>query len=91
MPESQQIDPRSWWRRVFGRSLLKAIVGDFFDRKRNTASLIALMLVGTICYVILVHQKYEYMTVVTNLAFAVAGFYFGSKAGNSDDDEDSGS
>lgn len=90
MPDSN-FDSRSWWRKIFGRSLLKAIVGDFFDSQRNTASLIALMLVGTICYVILFRGRYEYMTVVTNLAFAVAGFYFGSKAGPEDDASDSGS
>lgn len=81
-------DQQSWWRKIFGRSLLKAVVGDFFDSKRNTASLIGLMLVGTICYVIIWRDKYEYMGVVTNLAFAVAGFYFGSKIGPSDSGED---
>lgn len=86
----QKADQRSWWRKTMGRSLLKAIVGDFFDSQRNTASLIALMLVGTICYVILFRERYEYMTVVTNLAFAVAGFYFGSKAVPDDEGADSG-
>jgi Na+/pantothenate symporter len=83
-------DQRSWWRKVFGRSLLKAVVGDFFDSKRNTASIIGIMLVGTLCYVVLFRDKYEYMAVVINLAFAVSGFYFASRVGPRDDADDEG-
>ena len=48
------------------------------------------MLMGTLCYVIIAREKYEYMNVIANLAFAVVGFYFGTKAGTNADDEDEG-
>lgn len=55
------------------------LVGTFFEKKTNAASLIALMLVVTICYVIVFQQKYEYMNFLLNIVFVVIGYYFGAK------------
>lgn len=37
------------------------------------------MLVATICYVIVVKDKFEYMNLLFNLVFVVVGYYFGAK------------
>jgi hypothetical protein len=79
---------RSWWSRIFGRSILKAIIGDFFSDKNNAASVIAIMLVGTLCYIVAVQGK-DYANGLLNIVFVVIGYYFGSKRelDNNDDDE----
>ena len=51
----------SWWQRTFGGSLLKAVTGNFFTDRNNAASLIALMLVYSICTIVVRDQKYEYV------------------------------
>ncbi|HXU19914.1 MAG TPA: hypothetical protein VN788_04960 [Verrucomicrobiae bacterium] len=84
-------DGRSWWRRIFGRSLLKMVVGDFFSDKNNAASIIAILLVATLCYVVAFRQKYEYVNQLLNIVFVVIGYYFGSKRERDADDDDSGS
>jgi len=67
---------------------LKAIVGDFFEKKRNTASIIAIILVGTVCYVVIAREKYDLVNYLVNIIFVVVGFYFGSKPGaESEEDE----
>lgn len=78
---------KSWWARTFGRSILSMLVGTFFEKKTNAASLIALMLVVTICYVIVFQQKYEYMNFLLNIVFVVIGYYFGAKQEVVDKDE----
>ena len=70
---------RSWWARIFGRSIISACFGNFFESKANAASIIALILVSTICYVIAVKDKFEYMSFLLNIVFVVIGYYFGSK------------
>lgn len=79
---------KSLWARIFGRSLLRAVIGDFFADKNNAASVIAIMLVATLCYVVAVREKYEFTTGLLNIVFVVIGYYFGSKreAGTGDDD-----
>jgi hypothetical protein len=86
MPEP---DKRSWWKRTFGRSILKVIVGDFFEKKRNTVSILAIIIVGTVCYVVVAREKYDFVNYLVNIIFVVVGFYFGSKPGT-DDDADEG-
>lgn len=83
-------DKRSWWRKVFGRSILKALIGDFFADKNNAASIIGIMLVATLCYVVAFREKYEYLNGMINIVFVVIGYYFGSKRHPDDKDEDSG-
>jgi hypothetical protein len=58
---------KSWWSRILGRSLLRAVIGDFFADKNNAASVIAIMLVATLCYVVAAQQKYEYANGLLNI------------------------
>jgi uncharacterized membrane protein AbrB (regulator of aidB expression) len=69
----------SWWKRTFGRSVISLIVGNFFEKKNNAASIIAIVLVLTICYVIVIKEKFEYMNFLLNIVFVVIGYYFGAK------------
>jgi len=72
-------EPKSWWGRTLGRSVLKALIGDFFADKNNAASIIAILLVVTLCYVVAFREKYEYTNGLLNIVFVVIGYYFGSK------------
>ena len=73
-------DQRSLYQRVFGsRSILSVLVGHFFSDKNNAATLIALMLVATLCYIVAWKEKYEYANGLLNIVFVVIGYYFGSK------------
>lgn len=81
-PGRSKVQPKiqpSWWQRTFGRSLLKAAIGNFFSDKNNAASLIALMLVYSICTIVVRDQKYEYVDGLLNIVFVVIGYYFGAK------------
>ena len=66
-------------QRTFGRSLLNAAIGNFFTDRNNAASLIALMLVYSICTIVVRDQKYEYVDGLLNIVFVVIGYYFGAK------------
>jgi uncharacterized membrane protein len=85
---SDSNDQRSWWRRIFGRSLLKAAIGDFFADKNNAASIIAILLVITLCYVVAIRQQYQYLNGLLNIVFVVIGYYFGSKREKDQSNED---
>lgn len=77
---TQQAPARSWWSRTFGRSVLEMLLGNkFFEKKANVASIVALLLVLSICYVIVVKEKFEYMNFLLNIVFVVIGYYFGAK------------
>ena len=90
MPEqyASRTDTRSWWSRTFGRSILTAIIGHFFADKNNAASIIAIMLVATLCYIVAVREKYEYVNGLLNIVFVVIGYYFGSKREQERDEDD---
>ena len=51
----------------------------FFEKKANAASIVAILLVFSICYVIVVKEKYEYVSFLLNIVFVVIGYYFGAK------------
>jgi predicted membrane protein len=70
---------KSWWARTFGRSVIAMLVGTFFEKKANAASIVAIILVFSICYVIVVKEKFEYMSFLLNIVFVVIGYYFGAK------------
>ena len=70
---------KSWWARTFGRSIISMLVGTFFEKKTNAASIIAIFLVLSICYVIVIKEKFEYMSFLLNIVFVVIGYYFGAK------------
>ena len=70
---------KSWWARTFGRSVISMLVGTFFEKKANAGSIIAIILVLSICYVIVVKEKFEYINFLLNIIFVVIGYYFGAK------------
>jgi len=78
----------SWWKRTFGRSILSALIGHFFADKNNAASIIAILLVATLCYIVAFREKYEYVNGLLNIVFVVIGYYFGSKREKETDDDD---
>jgi len=79
---------KSWWARMFGRSVFSMVVGNFFEKKNNAASIIAIVLVFTICYVIVVKEKFEYMSFLLNIVFVVIGYYFGAKQESTDNNDE---
>lgn len=85
---------KSWYARILGRSFISVIFGNFFEKKNNSASFIAIMLVGTLCFVILMNMNkianFEpVINGVLNVIFVVIGYYFGAKQGpTSKDNED---
>ena len=82
-------DHTSWWGRTFGRSVLSLLIGHFFADKNNTASLVALFLVGTLCYLVVRRERYEVIPGLLNIVFVVIGYYFGAKRHKDQDgDED---
>jgi hypothetical protein len=89
-PVFAPFDQRSWWRRTFGRSVLSMLIGHFFADKNNAASLIALILVTTLCYVVAIREKYEYVNGLLNIVFVVIGYYFGSKRQKDAEGDDAG-
>jgi len=72
-------DERSWWKKTFDRSVISMLVGHFFADKNNAASIIAILLVATLCYVVAFKEKYDYANGLLNIVFVVIGYYFGSK------------
>ena len=79
-----KLSEKSWWSRTFGRSVLEMLIGiKFFENKSNAASLIAIILVISICYVIVVKEKFDYMNFLLNIVFVVIGYYFGANFGAS--------
>jgi glucose uptake protein GlcU len=79
---------KSWWSRTFGRSLWSAAFGHFFADKNNAASVIAILLVATLCYIVAFRERYEYANGLLNIVFVVIGYYFGSKREAEPKDED---
>ena len=78
---------KSWWARTFGRSVISILVGNFFEKKNNASSIIAIILVLSICYVIVVREKFEYINFLLNIVFVVIGYYFGAKQENTQSDD----
>jgi hypothetical protein len=79
---------RSWYARTVGRSFMSMIFGKCFESKNNTASIIAILLVATLCYVIVIKEKYDHMNGVLNVVFVVIGYYSGAKQGSSKEEDD---
>ena len=79
---------KSWYSRIFGRSFFWMIFGNFFDKKNNAAGIIALVLVLSLCYTVVVQGKYEYVQGLLNIVFVVIGYYFGAKQSSSSTDAD---
>ena len=71
-----------------GRSIVSLMLGNFLADKNNAASIIAILLVLTLCYVVAFREKYEYANGLLNIVFVVIGYYFGSKRQKDQSDED---
>ena len=84
---------KSWYARTFGRSFLSILFGNFFEKKNNTAGIIATLLVVTLCYVVIHNliKGFEIKTeleIISNVIFVIIGYYFGAKQGVTSKDED---
>ena len=80
---------RSYWSRLTGgRSIASLLLGDFLADKNNAASIIAILLVLTLCFIVAFRQKFEYANGLLNIVFVVIGYYFGSKRHIDQSDED---
>jgi predicted membrane protein len=76
MPDDKQ---RSFYWRVFGRSIMAILFGSFFENKNNTAGILAIILVLTLCWAIIFKEKYDYLNGLLNIVFVIIGYYFGAK------------
>ena len=86
---NQPIKERSWYSKILGRSFFSILFGNFFENKNNAAGIIGIVLVFTLCYVIVIREKYEYMQGLLNVVFVVIGYYFGAKQGPDGKDDES--
>ena len=84
MSEKQQ----SWFSKTLGRSLFSLIFGNFFEKKNNVSSLIALILVLAGCYVVVIQQKSDYIPYLFNILFVVIGYYFVKRQGSVNDEDE---
>lgn len=73
------VKSQSLFSRLLGRSIMSAIFGKFFENKNNTASLLAIILVITLCWVIITKEKYDFLNGILNIVFVIIGYYFGAK------------
>lgn len=87
------VEKKSWYARIFGRSLIKVLFGNFFEKKNNSAGIIAIILVATLCYVV-IHKLLNdndissLLETISNIVFVVIGYYFGAKQGKTNDEGD---
>ena len=86
---------KSWYSRTLGRSFFSIIFGGFFEKKNNSGGIIAIMLVSTLCYVVVMNMNKitnfdPVINGVLNVIFVVIGYYFGAKQGvtSKENDED---
>ncbi|MRI32610.1 hypothetical protein EOPP23_06365 [Endozoicomonas sp. OPT23] len=84
---------KSWWARTFGRSIFSLVFGKFFEVKNNSAGIIAITLVCTLCFVVvskidLITSLDKLMEGVLNVIFVVVGYYFGAKQASTSKESD---
>jgi len=86
---SMDTSPRqkSWWGRTFGRSIWAALFGENLGDRNVAATIIGVMLAATLCW-LAIKGKDDLAAPLTNLVFAVVGFYFGSKREKSDNEDE---
>ena len=82
----------SWWRRKFGRSILKALIGTDIDisNRQSAASIIAIMVIGTLCWIAIFYSdvRSDIIKTLSGVIFVIIGFYFGKERQRSDDSDD---
>ncbi len=83
-----QTNQKSWYARTFGRSIFSMLFGKFFEVKNNSAGIIAISLVLTLCFVVIyvvvnnvekIQSLDQLLDGILNIIFVVVGYYFGSK------------
>lgn len=84
---------KSWYSKILGRSFFYILFGNFFVKKNNSAGLVATLLVGTLCFVIIYKlvktgQIDKEVELMANIVFVVIGYYFGAKQGKTQPDDD---
>ena len=80
-------EEKSWWMRIFGRSLYGLIFGNNLADRNVAATIIGIMLVATLCY-LAIKGNTELVAPLVNVVFVVVGFYFGSKREEGADEEE---
>jgi hypothetical protein len=88
LEEHAVVEKRSLYQMLFGgRSLLSVLIGTQILADKNiTASLVAIALVTTLCFIVVFRGKYEYGNALANIVFVIIGYYFGSKREVAGDD-----
>lgn len=84
---------KSWYARILGRSFISVIFGNFFEKKNNSAGIISILLVGTLCYLVVANMNKisnfdPIVDGVLNVIFVVIGYYFGTKQGDVSNEAD---
>ncbi len=79
--EPNKVDkpPSVWYLFFKNRSILGLIIGQFFTSKNNTAAVIAIALVTTLCWLAL-NGNEDIVPVLSNVIFVIIGYYFGAKS-----------
>ncbi|MEW8318145.1 MAG: hypothetical protein AB2660_02635 [Candidatus Thiodiazotropha sp.] len=84
MAETSQ---KSWFARTFGRSVFSMVFGKFFEVKNNSAGVIAVTLVLTLCFIAIyvvtnnvdkINSLDQLLDGILNIIFVVVGYYFGA-------------
>jgi peptidoglycan/LPS O-acetylase OafA/YrhL len=83
---------QSWYSRVLGRSILSILFGSFFEKRNNTAGIIAVTIIFTLSTIVITKLRCNEDTskeigIISNIAFVVIGYYFGAKAKGDDKSE----
>jgi hypothetical protein len=81
-------EQKSWWTKIFGRSLYGLVFGKNLADRNVAATFIGIMLVATLCYLAAFKGHNELITPLVNVVFVVVGFYFGAKRETGTDDEE---
>lgn len=88
---------KSWFARTFGRSVFSMVFGKFFEIKNNSAGIIAITLVLTLCFIAIyvvtnnvekINSLDQLLDGILNIIFVVVGYYFGSAQRKVSDEKD---
>ncbi len=82
----------SLWRRLFGRSLLRALIGTDLNLqdRQTTASILAIMVAAVLCYLCISFENLRTVlsTSLSSLLFVMVGFYFKQRSQEGKDEDD---
>ena len=81
------VNDDSWMRKILGgRSVIAWILGSFFRNPSNTSGVLAVLLVGTLIYLLLANG--EVPVILQNFVALILGFYFGGALQKGTNDEE---